>query len=264
MTVSVNYLGHATIMFRFGDVSILSDPVISDRVLHLKRRNFSGNQWLQGQPKPDLILLSHLHLDHLHIPSLKRLPKDVPLIVPKGSARWLSYVVNRPLIELSPGDDYTIGDVTIHVTFAEHGGNMPIIGLAQGYMLSGEKTVYFPGDTDIFPQMSELAEFDIDLALIPIWGWGPTQGAGHLDPQSAAKVVELLRPKHVIPIHWASFRPIGPIWEMLSYLHTPGPKFTYYVKQLAPETKIHFLEAGQTFIVPDEDEKAEIRPAQFE
>jgi len=251
MTVSVNYLGHATIMFRFGEVNILTDPVLSDRVLHLKRRNFSGRAWIQDQPKPDIILLSHLHLDHMHIPSLKRLPHDVPLIVPRGSGRWLGHVLCRQIIELSPGDDYTIGDVTIHVTFAEHGGNMPVVGLAQGYLLEGEKTVYFPGDTDVFPQMSELAEKNIDLALIPIWGWGPTLGAGHLDPKSAAEAVALLHPKHVIPIHWASFRPIGPIWEMLSYLHTPGPKFTYYVKQMAPETQIHFLESGETFVVPD-------------
>ncbi len=252
MTVSVNYLGHATMMFRFGEMNILTDPVLSDRVLHLKRRNFSGRKWIQGQPKPDIILLSHLHLDHLHIPSLKRLPHDAPLIVPRGSARWLGHVLCRQLIELSPGDEYTVGDVTIHVTFAEHGGNMPVIGLAQGYLLEGERIVYFPGDTDVFPQMSELAKKNIDLALIPIWGWGPTLGAGHLDPKSAAEAVALLRPRHVIPIHWGSFRPIGPIWEMLSYLHTPGPKFNYYVKQMAPEAQIHFLESGETFVIPDQ------------
>ncbi len=252
MTVSVNYLGHATMMFRFGEMNILTDPVLSDRVLHLKRRNFSGRKWIQGQPKPDIILLSHLHLDHLHIPSLKRLPRDAPLIVPRGSARWLGHVLCRQLIELSPGDEYTVGDVTIHVTFAEHGGNMPVIGLAQGYLLEGERIVYFPGDTDVFPQMSELANKNIDLALIPIWGWGPTLGAGHLNPKSAAEAVALLRPRHVIPIHWGSFRPIGPIWEMLSYLHTPGPKFNYYVKQMAPEAQIHFLESGETFVIPDQ------------
>jgi L-ascorbate metabolism protein UlaG (beta-lactamase superfamily) len=253
MTVSLSYLGHATIMFRCHGVNILTDPVLSDRVLHLRRRNFSGRRWIQEQPKPDIILLSHLHLDHLHLPSLRRFPKDVPLIVPRGSARWLSYVINRPLIELGPGDDYVISGLTIHVTYAEHGGNMPIIGLAQGYMLKGARTIYFPGDTDVFPQMSELANENIDLALIPIWGWGPTLGAGHLDPKSAAEAVALLRPKHVIPIHWASFRPIGPVWELLSYLHTPGPKFTYYIKQLAPTTKVHFLEPGQVFTLPEDD-----------
>ena len=252
MTISLSYLGHATIMFHCDEVNILTDPVLSDRVLYLKRRGFSARSWIQEQPTPDVILLSHLHLDHLHIPSLKRLPKDVPLIVPKGAARWLSYIVNRPLIELSPGDDYQVGNMTIHVTYAEHGGNMPIIGLAQGYLLKGEKTIYFPGDTDVFPQMRELGNENIDLALIPIWGWGPTLGSGHLDPESAAEAVAMLRPKHVIPIHWASFRPIGPIWEMLSYLHTPGPKFTYYIKKMAPDTKIHFLEPGQTFVLSDD------------
>ncbi len=251
MTVSINYLGHATMMFRFGEVNILTDPVLSDRVLHLRRRNFSGRAWLSQQPKPDIILLSHLHLDHLHIPSLKRLPRDVPLIVPRGSGRWLGRVLCRPIIELSPGDKYDVDGVTIHVTYAEHGGSLPVISLAQGYLLEGEKLIYFPGDTDVFPQMSELTEKTIDLALIPIWGWGPTLGAGHLDPKSAAEALALLRPKHVIPIHWAAFRPIGPIWEMLSYLHTPGPKFTYYARQMAPETFIHFLEPGQDFTIPD-------------
>jgi len=237
-------------MFCFGKVTILTDPVFSDRVLHLKRRNFSGRGWIDNQPRPDIILLSHLHLDHLHIPSLKRLPPDVPLIVPRGSGRWLRHVLHRPLIELSPGDEHVIGDVTIHVTFAEHGGNLPVVGLAQGYMLKGEKTIYFPGDTDVFPQMRELGDESIDLALIPIWGWGPTLGAGHLNPKSAAEAVALLRPKHVVPIHWASFRPIGPIWEMFSYLHTPGPLFDYYVKNRAPATQIHFLEQGETFVIP--------------
>lgn len=251
MTVSVNYLGHATMMFRFGKVTILTDPVFSDRVLHLKRRHFSGRSWIENQPRPDIILLSHLHLDHLHLPSLKRLPPDVPLIVPRGSGRWLRHVLRRPLIELSPGDEHVIGDVTIRVTFAEHGGSLPVVGLAQGYMLKGEKTIYFPGDTDIFPEMSELGDEAIDLALIPIWGWGPTLGSGHLNPKSAAEAVALLRPKHVIPIHWASFRPIGPIWEMLSYLHTPGPLFDYYVKQIASAAQVHFLESGETFVIPD-------------
>jgi L-ascorbate metabolism protein UlaG (beta-lactamase superfamily) len=231
----------------------ISDLVSMDQSFQVIAEASNGTEGLELalSLKPDIILLSHLHLDHLHIPSLKRLPHDTPLIVPRGSARWLGHVLCRQLIELSPGDEYTVGDVTIHVTFAEHGGNMPVIGLAQGYLLEGEKTVYFPGDTDVFPQMSELAEKNIDLALIPIWGWGPTLGAGHLDPESAAEAVSLLHPKHVIPIHWASFRPIGPIWEMLSYLHTPGPKFTYFTQKLAPETQIHFLEPGETFVVPD-------------
>ena len=251
MSDSLNFLGHATIMFHMRGVNILTDPVLSDRVLHLRRRNFSAREWLASQPPPDLILLSHLHLDHLHIPSLRRLPCDIPMIAPKGSGKWLRKVLCRPIIELAPGDDYTFREVTIHVTYADHGGNLPVIGLAQGYLLRGDNVIYFPGDTDVFPQMAELAKENIDLALMPIWGWGPTLGAGHLDPKSAAEAVALLRPRCVIPIHWGSFRPLGPIWEMFTYLRVPGPKFTYYVKQMAPSTRVKFLEPGQTFTLPE-------------
>ena len=82
MPDSLSFLGHATIMFHMRGKHILTDPVLSDRVLYLRRRNFSAIRWLEEQPAPDLILLSHLHLDHLHLPSLRRLPCDAPMIAP--------------------------------------------------------------------------------------------------------------------------------------------------------------------------------------
>jgi len=263
MPDSLSFLGHATIMFHMRGKHILTDPVLSDRVFHLRRRNFSASKWLEAQPSPDLILLSHLHLDHLHLPSLRRLPSNVPIIAPKGTGRWLRHVLCRPIIELSPGEEFHLDGVTVQVTYAKHGGNLPIIGLAQGYLLKGERVAYFPGDTDIFPEMVELAKAAIDVALIPIWGWGPTLGAGHLGPKSAAEAVAMLKPRHVIPIHWASFRPMGPIWELFTYLRVPGPKFTYYVKQYAPETQVHFLEPGGQFVIPPPEDKIAAPPVPY-
>ncbi len=250
MSDSLSFLGHATMMFHMQGVHLLTDPVLTDRVLHLRRRNFTAQRWLISQPPPDLILLSHLHLDHWHLPSLRRLPCDIPLIAPKGTGRWLRRILCRPVIELSPGEEYGIKGITIRATYAAHGGNLPVIGLAQGYLLKGESVVYFPGDTAVFPQMAELAKEGIDLALIPIWGWGPTLGTGHLDPRAAAEAVALLKPRHVIPIHWASFRPLGPIWEKFTYLRIPGPKFIYYTRQLAPGTQVHLLDPGESFHIP--------------
>ncbi|HEY79721.1 MAG TPA: MBL fold metallo-hydrolase [Anaerolineae bacterium] len=263
MPDALSFLGHATMMFHMRGKHILTDPVLTDRVLHLRRRNFSAPQWVSQQPSPDLILLSHLHLDHLHLPSLRRLPPHAPMIAPRGAGKWLRRVLCRPVIELSPGDVYQLDDVTIHVIHAEHGGNLPIIGLAQGYLLKGESTVYFPGDTDVFPQMAELAKENLDVALMPIWGWGPTLGAGHLDPRTAAEAVALLKPRHVVPIHWGSFRPLGHIWELFTYLRTPGPKFLYHMKRFAPETQVHFLEPGGQFIIhPHEDLNLMEKPRQ--
>ncbi len=67
--------------------------------------------------------------------------------------------------------------------------------------------VYFPGDTDLFAEMGALAP--IDVALLPIWGWGPTIGEGHLDPDRAVQATELIGPGLVVPIHWGTFSPLG-------------------------------------------------------
>ena len=76
---------------------------------------------------------------------------------------------------------------------------------AVGFMVSGTTRVYFAGDTDIFPEMEGLGE-SLDLALLPIWGWGPSLGPGHLDPGRAAEAARLLAPRTVIPIHWGTMR----------------------------------------------------------
>ena len=67
--------------------------------------------------------------------------------------------------------------------------------------------MYFPGDTDLFPQMAELE--DIDIALFPIGGWGPTVGEGHLDPTRAVRATELVQPRLVVPIHWGTYSPVS-------------------------------------------------------
>ena len=68
--------------------------------------------------------------------------------------------------------------------------------------------VYFAGDTDLFPGMEE-AIGPTDLSLLPVWGWGPTLGEGHLDPRAAAEAARRLRPRVAVPIHWGTFFPMG-------------------------------------------------------
>ena len=81
-------------------------------------------------------------------------------------------------------------------------------GSAVGFLVRGSQTVYFAGDTGLFPGLEGLAD-PLDVALLPIWGWGPTLGEGHLDPERAAEAVSLLAPRIVIPIHWGSLHPLG-------------------------------------------------------
>src|SRR6185312_7857481 len=76
-----------------------------------------------------------------------------------------------------------------------------------GYLVRGTRTVYFAGDTDLFPGMADVAG-ELDLALLPVAGWGPKVGPGHLDPERAAEALTLLRPRVCVPIHWGTYSPL--------------------------------------------------------
>ena len=86
---------------------------------------------------------------------------------------------------------------------------MPFGGesLSVGYAIEGEQSIAFLGDTDLFDEMAHLVP-GLDVALVPVWGWGPTIGAGHLDPERAARAMQMLQPRIAIPIHWGTLAPI--------------------------------------------------------
>jgi len=247
----VHYLGHATLLIELDGLRILTDPVLGDRVFHLRRCGPSGWAWYAAQPDPDLILLSHLHFDHLHLPSLQVLPTTVPMVIPRGAAVWLRRLVPQPLIELAPGERLHWGRVAIVATPARHGHRwgrwLGPMDLAQGYRIEGSRSIYFPGDTDLFPEMSAIGAEGLDLALLPVGGWGPTLGPGHLDPWRAAQALRLLQPRLAIPIHWATFRPLGKWWENMPYFSQPGPEFQRLAAVWAPHTVVHLLAPGESF-----------------
>ena len=113
---------------------------------------------------------------------------------------------------MEPGDRLSIDRVHFEVVHALHSGKREPIGPegpAIGCVIEGSRTVYFAGDTDLFPEMDALAD-RLDVALLPVWGWGATIGPGHMDPQRAAEAVARLRPRLAIPIHWGTLLPGRP------------------------------------------------------
>lgn len=187
----VSWLGHASVIVEMGGVRVVTDPALTHRLAHLRRHHRVDPEALGV---PDVVLISHVHMDHLHIPSLRMLGRDVLVIVPRGAGAFLRRRGFRQVRETSAGSTTQIEGLTIETVPAVHSGqrgpHSRISVDAVGYVLrSAEGSVYFPGDTDLFPQMTELA--DIDIALFPIGGWGPTVGEGHLDPTRAVRATEL-------------------------------------------------------------------------
>jgi len=240
---SVRWLGHSTVLLELDGVRLLTDPVLRPWVLHLRR---AAPLVAEGLDDLDAVLVSHLHYDHLDLPSLQRLDRGVTVVVPKGAGGLVLRRGFRVVEELEAGGSTRIGPAVVRAVRAEHGSSR-VLGArskALGYVVEGSRRVYFPGDTDLFPEMASLAP-GLDLALVPIWGWGPSLGPGHLDPRGAAEALALLRPRLAVPIHWGTYYPVQSTrWRSPAFLREPVAQFERWAAELAPEVEVRVLEVG--------------------
>jgi L-ascorbate metabolism protein UlaG (beta-lactamase superfamily) len=187
-----------------------------------------------------------MHLDHLDLPSLRLLGYDQRLIVPAGAGTMLHRQGFTNIEEVQPGEIAGVEDITIAATVAHHEGSRYPFGPEAdclGFLVKGGSTVYFAGDTDLFPEMAAIAS-SIDVALLPVWGWGPTIGDGHLTPRRAAESLQLLKPRAAIPIHWGTFAPMGMGWMKPHFLHQPPRHFASHAEELAPQVDVHVVNPG--------------------
>jgi L-ascorbate metabolism protein UlaG (beta-lactamase superfamily) len=237
--LSLDFIGHSTVTLELDGIRILTDPVTRARVGPLRR----------VEPVPDhdrlrdidVVVISHLHWDHLDVPSLRRLGRDTPIVVPIGAGAWMQSAGFRDVREIAIEGSIDVGGVSIRAVPAVHSGFRPPLGPTAppvGYVIGGSHMVYFAGDTDLFDGMGDLGE-RIDLALLPVWGWGPTLGRGlHLDPLRAARALRLIRPRAAMPIHWGTYWPhaLGRVFP--ERLVEPPAAFVEHASELAPDVQL--------------------------
>lgn len=243
---AITYAGHATVLIEMGEARLVTDPLLRERLLLVLRRHSAVDRDALG--RVDGVLISHLHLDHLDLASLRMIGRSVPILAPPGSAGLLARHGFTNVSELSPGESQTLAGVNVRAVEALHGRGR-IFGFgkgeAVGYVVEGPMRVYCAGDTELFDGMRDLAE-DLDVALLPIWGWGPRLGRGHLDPEGAARALAMLRPRFVVPVHWGSLAPLGAkrVWPWL--FERPAREFVEWARRLAPEVEVRVLDPGQS------------------
>ena len=240
----LRYLGHSTVLLELDGIRILTDPLLVDRLGPLHRHSDAVDEMLEGI-EADVVLISHAHHDHLHLPSLRRLRGRPQTVVPAGLGRLVER--HHEVVEVTRGQQITIGPVRIMAMPAvHHGGRRPFgpASEALGFHIVGSSSVYFAGDTDLFPEMADLAGH-VDVALLPVWGWGPRLGGGHMDPARAAEAVVRIAPRVAIPIHWGTFYPfaLARIWPLP--LAKPPLDFAREVARRAPGTEVRVLAPGE-------------------
>jgi L-ascorbate metabolism protein UlaG (beta-lactamase superfamily) len=240
--LEIDWLGHATVDVRLGPTRIVTDPVLRDRVAHLRRRAGTG---LLAPGAVDVVVISHLHHDHLDLPSLRRLPTGGVIVVPRGAGRLAARASGRDVVEVVPEDEVVVGPLRVTAVPAAHAPGRTLRrlqGEPLGFLLQdGARTVYFPGDTDLHPVMADLPAPDV--ALLPIWGWGPVLGSGHLDPGRAAEAAARLRARAVLPVHWGTFTPIGARGPV-PWLERPAADFAAAMSAVAPDADLRIVRPG--------------------
>lgn len=233
---------------------MITDPLFRGSLFGLLRRRHAPVD--PAGFRIDAVLISHLDHDHLDLPSLRMLGRGTRIVAPHGSRHLLARRGFGPVVEVGAGDELTVGDLDVTAVHAEHHprrAGAPRAG-AVGYVVEREgHRVYFAGDTDLFEGIDQIAGDRLDLALLPIAGWGPTLGPGHLDPARAARALALLEARIAVPIHWGTYTPVGAgrIWPWLN--EAAPTRFVEQAAREAPGSEVRVLEPGESVTLPPEE-----------
>ena len=247
--LAVTFGGHATVLVRYAGLAVAFDPMLGGWIGGVRRAVEPG---LASADLADvgLILISHRHADHLHLPTLSRMPRSATIVVPAGAASTVSSLGYARVIELAPGDDLEIRGVQVAAAAAAHGASDLAHGLS--YVVRGDgPSAYLCGDSGYFSGFADLgARFAPDIAVLPIGGFLPTSfRARHMSPLDALYAFEDLRARMMIPIHHGAFA--------LSYerIDEPARWLLELARQRGVRDHVMVLAPGQTerFVQPRGD-----------
>ncbi|MGR4880985.1 MBL fold metallo-hydrolase [Streptomyces sp. LARHCF249] len=258
MPVEITWWGHATCTVEDSGVRLLTDPLFARRLAHLRRRR--GAVPPPEAARADVVLVSHLHADHLHLPSLAQLAPGTRLLVPRGARRAVPGLARiaglrgLTVTEVVPGEEVTVrAGVRVRAVSALHDGRRlpfgPQHAPALGYVVQGAARTYFAGDTGLFDTMAEEVG-PVDVALLPVGGWGPYLGPGHLDAGRAARALAELAPAAAVPVHYGTYWPIGMDAVRPHEFHAPGEEFAHRAARLAPKVTVRVPAHGEPVRLP--------------
>ena len=213
-SLSAIWLGHATVLLRAGGLTILTDPVLCNRVgigLGLitggPRRHVAPALAIRELPPIDLLLISHAHFDHLDRPTLVNLNKNIPVITAGGTFDLIRDLGFRKITELRWGESTSLKSVKITAQKVRHWGARTFYDSHRGfnaYLIEADnKRILYGGDTAYQDFFKEIGK--VDLAILGIGGYNPYL-ASHATPEQAWEMFNHLDADFLLPMHHSTFR----------------------------------------------------------
>ena len=251
--MTITYINHATVLIEAGETNIITDPVYSYTVGFIIPRLKRPGIAFDELPRIDVILISHNHHDHLNLRTLRRLRRRYPSLVciPKGLEHYAKRTGYRNVVGLEQWEVYKKERVSITAVPAQHWGRRNLWERNRssylGFVIeSNGETAYFAGDTGYGEHFKEIGNrFALDAALLPIGAYKPYEWFKniHLNPKTAVRAFLDLKAKHLVPIHWGTFKISD------EPMREPPLLLLKEAESFGVADKVHVLENGSSFSI---------------
>jgi L-ascorbate metabolism protein UlaG (beta-lactamase superfamily) len=259
--INIAWIGHATVLIKLFGKWILTDPVFSERVgvsilgATIGPPRFTLPALEQEElPKPDIILLSHAHMDHMDVPTLSffadKYPGQIDVVTAYRTSDVIEHLEWKSLREIDWQESYDVADIRFRALPVKHfGWRFPWErDRSKGFFKTGRgynayliehkgKKIVFGGDTAFTNTFADLKDEGIEVAIMPIGAYNPWKSV-HCDPEEALQMADQMRAKYFIPIHCYTFKQgVAPVTEPLKWLVTSAPNYN---------TRLGLVQIGQT------------------
>jgi L-ascorbate metabolism protein UlaG (beta-lactamase superfamily) len=257
---SIQFIGTATVLIRYGGMTILTDPNFLHKGEHVplgygltSERLTEPALSIEALPPVDLVILSHFHGDHFDQLVQQKLPRTIPIVTTPQSSLALENLGFTQRHALRTWDTLTVnkGAATLRISAMPGRHGPPVLaGLlpaVMGSMLelgrSGaapDYRIYITGDTMVYDDLREIPQRypDVDLALLHLGG---TRILGvmkvTMDGEDGVRMMRLVAPQHAIPIHYNDY----------TVFKSPLSDFERAVKKAELQNKVSYLKHGETY-----------------
>ena len=248
----VTFIGHSSFLIELGGIRALVDPVFSKRLVILRRQRHPGLDW-RTLPAIDVVLLTHAHMDHLNLASLRRVIRRTrrltgrtpEVVVPSGVEDLVARLGFARVHTMTWWQQTTVAGLEVTMTPAQHWGARLFHDTHRGfggYVLRGAgSSVYHSGDTAFFDGFREIGRrLNPEVALLPIGAYFPdSYRAVHTSPEEALRAFVELGAEVMVPMHFGTFR-LG-----REPMEEPPVRLMEEARRLGLEERVRILQEGE-------------------